>query len=291
MQHSFSVIVPTYNRFPLLGRAVESLLAQDYENFEIIVVNDGSTDGSDEYLRELANRGAIRYFRQQNQGPARARNLGLKHSSATHIAFIDDDCVAPVDWLRSYSRRFDETGASGIGGSSNTGDSSNLFAVTNDFIVNTLKEALNQKENALPFLTSNNAAYCRSSLQKVGGFDRQFTIGAEERDLNFRLMQAGERLLYDGDIVIDHYNDADFAGFVKHQYVQGKGSYLYYKNAMRTHGRRPPMIDRRVYLELLLSPFRTFPFPTALAVAMLIVIAQFAVTVGYCAGMMAGKSR
>jgi glycosyltransferase involved in cell wall biosynthesis len=288
----FSIVIPTYNRLALLKKTLESLFRQEYPSFEIIVVSDGSTDGTHECLSSLASGGKIKFFNQQNQGPALARNLGITNAQGEYIAFIDDDCIAPAGWLKQYAMRFDETGAAGIGGSSRTGNTSSIFAVVNDLIVNFFKEHINSRPDVpTPFLTSNNAAYRKSSLEKVGGFHRDFKRGAEERDLNFRLTQAGEKLLYDASISIDHYNDADFVAFLKHQFEQGRGSYLLYANARKLTGKQPGMIPLSVYLGLFFYPFRHFPFGKATLLALLLILTQVVITIGYVAQSVSGHGK
>ena len=85
----FSVIVPTYNRAALLRAAVTSVVEQRFPNFETIVVDDGSSDGSDEVLRSFGDR--IRSVRQANRGPGAARNLGAAHAHGRYLAFLDSD--------------------------------------------------------------------------------------------------------------------------------------------------------------------------------------------------------
>lgn len=90
-----SVIIPTYNRANLLDRAIKSVLAQSYQDFEIIVVDDGSTDNTKEIIENLYDN-RIKYIRHdQNKGGACARNTGIKASSGQYIAFLDSD----DEWL------------------------------------------------------------------------------------------------------------------------------------------------------------------------------------------------
>ncbi len=84
-----SVVIPTYNRAPLLVEAVESVLRQTFDNFEILVVDDGSTDDTKERLKTYTER--IRYFYQPNAGVSSARNLGIRESRGALIAFLDSD--------------------------------------------------------------------------------------------------------------------------------------------------------------------------------------------------------
>lgn len=89
----FSVVIPTYNRLEFLKQALKSVWAQSHSDYEIIVVDDGSTDGTKDYLALLDGR--VRVLCQSNKGPAAARNLGVKHAIGNYIAFLDSDDI----WL------------------------------------------------------------------------------------------------------------------------------------------------------------------------------------------------
>lgn len=94
-----SVILPTYNRANLLGRAVKSVLNQSYEKFELLIVDDGSTDNTNEVVRQFYDP-RIRYIHcEQNGGAARARNKGIQEAKCSYIAFQDSDDVWKQDKL------------------------------------------------------------------------------------------------------------------------------------------------------------------------------------------------
>jgi GT2 family glycosyltransferase len=85
----FSIIIPTFNRVTLLSQALTSVFAQRYRGYEIIVVDDGSTDGTQEYLQALGTR--VTAIFQSNQGPGAARNSGAQHAQGEYLAFLDSD--------------------------------------------------------------------------------------------------------------------------------------------------------------------------------------------------------
>jgi glycosyltransferase involved in cell wall biosynthesis len=85
----YSVVMPTYNRAGLVARAVDSVLAQTCRDFEVIVVDDGSTDDTEVVVRPYRDR--IRYLRQSNRGSASARNLGILECRGRYVAFLDSD--------------------------------------------------------------------------------------------------------------------------------------------------------------------------------------------------------
>ena len=85
----FSVVIPTYNRASLLPKTLDSVFAQTFKNYEVIVVDDGSTDTTQDYLKSLENR--ITVLMQPNRGPGAARNLGAQYAKGNYLAFLDSD--------------------------------------------------------------------------------------------------------------------------------------------------------------------------------------------------------
>lgn len=89
------IIIPTFNRSHLIERAIKSVLAQSYQGFNLYVVNDGSTDETETILQKYSHHPQIHFLRQENKGVSAARNLGIKHSKAEWVAFLDSD----DEWL------------------------------------------------------------------------------------------------------------------------------------------------------------------------------------------------
>lgn len=103
-----SVIIPTYNRAHLVGRAVQSVLNQTYQNFEVIVVDDGSVDNTEEVVKNFNNE-IIRYIRhKENGGGAAARNTGIREAEGEYIAFLDDDDEWLPEKLKKQISLFDD---------------------------------------------------------------------------------------------------------------------------------------------------------------------------------------
>lgn len=98
----FSVITPTFNRLPLLRQTLDSVRAQRFTDYEIIVVDDGSTDGTGEYLASFGSR--VRVLKQENAGPGAARNLAIRHATGDYLAFLDSDDL----WLPWSLAIYDE---------------------------------------------------------------------------------------------------------------------------------------------------------------------------------------
>lgn len=95
--HTVSVIIPTYNRAKVLERCLQSLVSQTFQDFEVLVCDDGSTDDTEKIVNKFIHNLTIKYYWNENFGsPARPRNIGLSHASGKYIAFLDSD-----DWWTS----------------------------------------------------------------------------------------------------------------------------------------------------------------------------------------------
>jgi len=109
-----SIIIPTYNREHLLGRAIQSVLDQTYQNFELIIVDDGSTDDTEKLVKSF-NSEKIRYIRHgENKGPSAARNTGIQSAKGDYIAFQDSDDEWMPEKLEKQIRAF-ETASPAVG--------------------------------------------------------------------------------------------------------------------------------------------------------------------------------
>ena len=84
-----TVLIPTFNRAKFIGEALASVFAQTYEDYQVVVVDDGSTDETETVLQPWLSK--IRYFKKDNGGPSSARNFGIRHSGTAYIAFLDSD--------------------------------------------------------------------------------------------------------------------------------------------------------------------------------------------------------
>lgn len=104
-----SVIIPTYNRENYICEAIDSILSQTYKDFEIIIVDDGSTDNTKDIIKKYENK--VLYFYQANAGPGAARNRGIKEAKGELIAFLDADDVWLPDKLKSEIEVFDKSSA------------------------------------------------------------------------------------------------------------------------------------------------------------------------------------
>ena len=180
----FSVIIPTYNRRVLLRQALASVWAQTYANYEVIVVDDGSTDGTWDDL--VAQGSRVRSVRQENAGPGAARNLGVQHAAGEYLAFLDSDDLWFPWTLATYARCLSENqNASLICGRGiffDSGPPSNSCSGPVECQFHScLFNPLGGQEFAFP---TPAVAFQRSAFLDLGGFRNLFI--AEDMDLWLR---------------------------------------------------------------------------------------------------------
>jgi glycosyltransferase involved in cell wall biosynthesis/exopolysaccharide biosynthesis predicted pyruvyltransferase EpsI len=185
-----SVIIPAYNHSAFIAAAIDSVLAQSYRDFEIIVVNDGSPDATEEVLRPYIESGKIHYIWQENLGPAAARNRGVEAAEGEFIAFLDDDDQWMPDKLEWQLSCFDEADVVMVAGTSVLlGAPSKQRWGLRKQAFDVLK--LSDFFRGNPVGSPGQALLRKSVLIRVGGFDGSIW-GADDLDLWIRLSQLGE---------------------------------------------------------------------------------------------------
>lgn len=183
-KRSFSVVIPVYNRENTVRRAIESVLRQTYEDFEVIVVDDGSTDGTKAVVNTITDN-RLRYVYQANQGAQVARNVGLRMACGTYISFLDSDDEWLPDFLSEVKSEFEQKpSVSCVYCLSGRKDESGEIALLRqDHIEGDIyKAALEQG-----YLTSPTfLAVKRSCFDEIGEWDVNFAA-CQDDDICFRL--------------------------------------------------------------------------------------------------------
>lgn len=272
----FSVVVATYNRSALLTGVVGAIVGQTLprERYEVIVVDDGSTDGTEALGAELAERHGLRYLRQDNQGAAAARNRGIREASGDVVAFTDDDCLVPPDWLArladGYARHPEVVG---VGGRLVAEASALRASAVARYEERVGREVFGAgEEEALggfecPAGGTNNMSYRRATLLEVDGFDEGFPprVWGEDADLKRRITDAGGRLLY-VPVTVVHLRDYALRPFLRQCVERGRGEAHF---RLKHDGRRGWAAHLRrlatAPLKLLAAPLRRDPALRAVA--------------------------
>ena len=215
-----SIILPTFNRYDRLRRVVQALKAQDVSasRFEIIVISDGSSDGTDDFLRSLASTGTIRAVFQANQGPAAARNAGIAIAGGELIVFVDDDVVPCTTFLsehlQAHARAADDVAV--IGPLLSPPDFTMLPWVDwEQRMLLKQYDAMTQGKwtpTARQFYTGN-ASILRKNIVAAGGFDPVFRR-AEDVELAYRLSDRGLKFVFEPAAIGWHYAERSFQSWL-----------------------------------------------------------------------------
>ena len=184
-----SVIIPAYRHSAFIGEAIDSVLAQTYRDFEIVVVNDGSPDETEEVLRPYIESGKIRYLWQENLGVAAARNRGAAMAEGEYFSFLDDDDRWPSDKLEWQVAAMESSNAVMVGGVSDAERLPAPLEVMARADYQTLKIDNFFERN--PFGSPGQTMIRRSAFEAVGGFDAEIW-GVDDYDLWIRLSCIGE---------------------------------------------------------------------------------------------------
>lgn len=195
----FSVVIPTYNRKPILEKCLRALENQHLANgsvvtgYEIILVDDGSTDGTLEWLHEnAAEFPHVRSLSQAHQGPAAARNLGVEQATGDTIIFIDSDLVVTPNFLAAHADTLMQAMLAAA--------SDRVF--TYGRVINTCNfdnptdEPYKLTDFSAAYFATGNVAIARHWLEKAGLFDTRFQqYGWEDLELGVRLKAYGLKLI------------------------------------------------------------------------------------------------
>lgn len=238
----FSIVIPTFNNCESLEDTLNSLVGQrDIERklFEIIIVDDGSRDATTEATQEFIQNHQqykILYLKYaKNRGAGFARNMGILHARGNHIAFTDDDCIVPSDWLSNFKKDFEENPeVVGVGGWhkwQQTAKAKKLNTIGRylAWMVSPMEQLPNKSfrwgETNICGNTSN-VCYRKSVLKEVGGFSRYYPAAtAEDTELAIRIHKAKFQLLYLPRMVM-HKKKYSLYGFIKNNLLRGLANYI-----------------------------------------------------------------
>jgi glycosyltransferase involved in cell wall biosynthesis len=232
-----AVIVATRNRPDALRVCLTHLAAQTLprEEFEVIVVDDGSDPPLDGVVAPFAGRTNLRVVRQHPQGPAAARNAGIAATRAPVLAFTDDDCRPAPDWLEHLLPHFDAGVDLMVGGRVSNALHHNVSSATSQLIHDLAYEHHNEGAGA-SFFATNNVAASAAGLVRIGGFDPRFRYAAEDRDLCARWHEEGLPLVFDPAAHVQHAHQLTLPRFCGQHFRYGRGAWLFHQ-ALRTRGR------------------------------------------------------
>ena len=223
------MVVPTHDRAAWLQRCIAHVLFQTYAHYEVIVVDDGSEDGTPALLRLHFRQ--VLCLSQPQRGPAAARNRGIAAARGDVVALTADDCLVPPDWLARLAEGLRSAPeAAGAGGyripAAGLAESSAFSRYEQWRLAQRYQSFRDARLGGAetPVGAAHNVAYRRAVLEEACGFDERFSYPAgEDEELKRRLCAGGHRLLY-LPIPVAHLNPGDWSHFRRRAYRHGRGA-------------------------------------------------------------------
>jgi len=278
-----SVVIPAYNRPQRLHRCLTALARQtlDGARFEVVVVDDGSEPPLEKPAPGETVPINLVWHRQENRGPAAARNAGAELVRAPMLAFTDDDCAPAPDWLERLCEALTQEGDHIVGGLVNNALDGNNFARASQDIVSFLFDYFDHARHLLPFATTNNMAMRRDLFDRLAGFSTAFRYAAsEDRDICERLVLAGGSVSFTPLARVDHFHDMSAGGFMRQHFLYGRGA-VRLDRQRKSRGqplRRSEPIS--FYARMLAFPYRRYGVVRATVVATLMAVAETSMILG-----------
>lgn len=167
-----SIIMPTHNRAKMLKKAIKSVLAQRFKNFELIIINDGSTDSTKEVVKSFKDPRIV-YLEKKNKGPASARNFGLLKTKGRYISYLDDDDIYYPQHLRVLSKYLDKHPRVGLVYGNALVKKRGKFYIYYPY---DYSKASLEIDNIISY---NSLMHRRSCLDKIGFIDKSLAVGSD----------------------------------------------------------------------------------------------------------------
>ena len=201
-----SVIVPVKDMADTIGACLDALLQQKFveynRDYEVIVVDDGSSDRS----ADVARQAGVRVYQQENAGPAAARNSGARLTRGEILAFTDSDCIPDELWVSNIIKAFAKPEVVGVKGIYHTRQKEVVARIVQQEYA--FKYARMAQLDSIDFIDTYSAAYRKDVFLQNNGFDERYTkASVEDQELSFRLSAKGYRLEFHPELVVWHIHD------------------------------------------------------------------------------------
>jgi len=212
-----SIVIPAYNAESTIGQAVAQSIAQAKGpmEVEVIVVDDGSHDDT----AKIAKSAGATVIRQENTGPATARNRGWESAIGQIVCFTDSDCVPTSGWLENLLDGFTDGQVGAVAGSYEIANASSWLAQW------VHREIMERHKRMPPFVRafgSYNVAIPRYVLEATGGFDAGYRqASGEDNDLSYRIIKKGWRIAFRPQAKVAHYHPEKVWKYLLEQYRHG----------------------------------------------------------------------
>ena len=281
---NFSIVIPTYNRPEQLVVCLQACALLDYPRdlFEVIVVDDGGATPLDEIVTRFHGMLTLKLLRQENTGPAAARNRGASEAAGEFLAFTDDDCAPTPNWLLALSTQVVESPDCAVGGQTRNALTHNLYSTASQLLISYLFSYYNAVPHAARFFPSSNLAFPTKQFRAVEGFDVTYPrAAAEDRELCDRWLNHGYRMIYVAEAVVDHAHDLTFRTFLRQHFHYGCGAFCFHRVRARRGQHRIRVEPPSFYFNMLRYPFVSAQGVKAPFLMLLFVVAQIANALGF----------
>lgn len=218
-----SVVVASYNGARTLKLCLDSLRRQNYPDYEIILVDDGSADETQKIAGAYPDVRCIRH--EKNLGLSVARNTGIAAATGEIVAFTDSDCRADEDWLCYLAASLLDGEFTGVGGP-------NLLPPEDSLVASAVMVSpggpthVMLSDREAEHIPGCNMAFRKTALEEIGGFDPVFTRAGDDVDLCWRMQQAGHKSGFSPAAFVWHYRRSTIAAYLRQQQGYGEAEAL-----------------------------------------------------------------
>lgn len=278
----FSIIIPTYNRPKILIGCLESIALLNYPRdcFELIVVDDGSKTPLDSVVESFKEKLDLKLLRQENAGPAAARNKGVEIARGEYLAFTDDDCRPTPNWLTEFAAGFAEAPQAMLGGKIVNGLSENAFSTASQKLTEYLYEYYTPSKGKDAFFTSNNIAVPTANFKALNGFSTSYPFASEDRDFCDR-WNGVYPTAYISQALVYHYHKLSLTSFWKQHFSYGRGGFRFHQIRAQRNAKKIEIEPLSFYFDLLSYPFtQTLDRPKVI-ISSLFFLSQVAMVAGF----------
>ncbi|MDD2552260.1 MAG: glycosyltransferase [Dysgonamonadaceae bacterium] len=271
----FSIIIPVYNRPDEVDELLESLTLQTYSDFEVLLIEDGSSLKCDLIAQKYEGELNVRYYFKENSGRSETRNYGMERAEGEYFVFFDSDCVIPPFYFEKIKNRLAENYTDSYGGPDKADESfSDLqkaisFSMTSFLTTGGIRGSKGAKmEKFVP--RTFNMGFSKEVYQTVGGFKDMF---GEDIDLSLRIRSKGYTCQLISDAFVYHKRRVSLRSFYRQVHVFGMARislYLLHPSSMKLVHTLPALFTIASVIILFLAPF--IPWLTVPLVAYFLLI-------------------
>jgi glycosyltransferase involved in cell wall biosynthesis len=215
----YTIVIPAFHAAATISECINALSAQTVprEQYEVVVVDDGSTDETAEAAREA---GADQVVTCRHRGPSVARNTGVEAANSEIILFTDADCVPLPTWIKEITAPFQDHSIDGAKGTYRT-QQRTLVARFVQLEYENKYDKMRGRER-IDFVDTYSAAYRRRVFEETGGFDPVFPVAAnEDVEFSYRVAQLGHRLVFAPKAVVYHRHADTILKYMRRKYYVG----------------------------------------------------------------------